>query len=117
MSSISADFKEIVEALQEDNQHLRDIIAEQDAKLERAMYAIYQLHGGLYNQRTQAYMIKLGEALLHGKEEPEIPKEPVNLWPTTRQGDEHEVRFAKLEETIELLQKQVLRLEEKMKLK
>jgi len=116
MSSLAKDFKEIVEALQEDNQDLREIIAEQNAKLERAMYAIYQLHGGLYNQRTQAYMIEMGYALLHGKEEPEIPKEHVNIWPTTRQGDEHEERFAKLEETIESLQKQVLRLEEKMKL-
>ena len=115
MSSVCTDFKEIVEALQEDNEELREIIAQQDAKLERAMFAIYQLHGGLYNQKTQAHMIQLGDALLHGKEKPIEPVEPVNIWPTTRQGDAHEERISKLEDTIEFLQIQIVRLEQKMK--
>ena len=115
MSSVCTEFKEIVEALQKDNEELREIIAQQDAKLERAMFAIYNLHGGLYNQRTQAYMLELGNALLLGKEKPVELVESVNIWPTTRQGDAHEERISKLEDTVEFLQKQIIRLEQKMK--
>jgi len=117
MTSISSEFKEIVEALQEDNQELREIIAEQDAKLERAIYAICQLHSGLYNEHTQEYVIIDNAALLFGNKRPQEPEEPVNLWPTTRQGDKHELRISKLEETIQQLQQQILRLENKLKVK
>ena len=117
MTSLTKDFKEIVEALQQDNRDLREIIAEQDAKLERAIYAIHQLHSGLYNQRTQLYALNQSNAFLSGTEikMPEIPKETVNFWPTTRQGDNHEERITKLEETISRLEETISRLEETKK--
>jgi hypothetical protein len=116
MTSVCTDFKEIVDAMREDNEALRDIIAEQDAKLERAMFAIYQLHGGLFNQTTQAHMINENNAILFCKEKPIHPVDPVNIWPTTRQGDEHEERISKLEKTIDLLQKKIQRMEDKNKI-
>jgi hypothetical protein len=110
MTSLTTDFKEIVDALQADNKELRKIITEQDAKLERAIFAIHQLHGGLYNQGNQSYILDLSLALLHGEELPIQSVEPYNQWPTTRQGDEHEERILKLEKTLELLQQQIFRL-------
>ena len=40
-------------ALKEENTELRNIINEQEQKLERAMSAIFQHYGGLYNQKKQ----------------------------------------------------------------
>ncbi len=114
MASICNEFKEIVDALQEDNKELREIIAEQDEKIERAIYAIHQLHNGLYNQTKQSYILATRDALLCGKELPNEPLEPYIPYPTTRQGDEHEERISKLEKTIELLQQQILSLEKKV---
>lgn len=117
MTSITIEFKEIVAALQRDNQELREMITEQDAALDRAISAIYQLHGGLYNQQTQRYILESSDAMLCRKELPSEPEEPYNVWPTTRQGDEHEERITKLEKTIELLQLRLLSLEEKITVK
>jgi hypothetical protein len=107
------DFKDTIESLQKDNNELREIITQQDAKLERAIFAIYQLHGGLYNQKTQKYVMESNNAWLNGVTQPTRPDEPCNIWPTTRQGDEHEARILKMEKTIELLQDQILRIEAK----
>jgi hypothetical protein len=93
-------------------------IENQSAKLERAIYAIYQLHGGLYSQNTQCYTITYNNALLYGEPLPESPLILEDLlrednWPTTRQGDKHELRIQQLEETIKQLEDKMYFLEKK----
>ena len=103
-------------ALKEENTELRNIINEQEQKLERAMSAIFQLYGGLYNQKKQNYILKKRVAFLFDTEEhPDEPTEEYNIWPTTRQGDENEerinqldVKLLKLEEKVELMEKNTL---------
>jgi len=97
--------QEIIKNLQEDNEDLRNIIAEQAGKLERAIQAIYQLHGGLYNQHTQEETLHRANAHLFGSKVPEVNKikDPYNetIWVTTRQGDNHAIRLDRLEKKIE----------------
>ena len=100
--------KTTYQELKEENTELREIINEQERKLERAMSAIYQLYGGLYNQKKQNYILKKRISFLYDNEEqPDEPTEPYNIWPTTRQGDDNEER-------IKLLEEKLLMLEEKM---
>lgn len=98
-----------IEELKQENEELRELLEIQEGKLERAMFAIYQLHGGLYNQISQRYILAKKNALLFGQpllentkytsDEAEEDEEF-----TTRQGDDHELRIRQLEETIEMLE-------------
>ena len=100
-----------IESLQAENSQLRELLDEQDAKLERAIFAIYKLHEGLYSHTTQSYMVNYSNALLYGQPllEPPVHREHViqHSWPTTRQGDGHELRIQQLEETIKQLDAKV----------
>jgi peptidoglycan hydrolase CwlO-like protein len=99
--------QENIKNLQEDNEELRNIIAEQNGKLERAIQAIYQLHGGLYNQRTQEETLHRANAHLFGSKVPEPNKNEDSynetIWVTTRQGDNHAIQLDRLEKKIEVL--------------
>uniref|UniRef100_A0A6C0IHE2 Uncharacterized protein n=1 Tax=viral metagenome TaxID=1070528 RepID=A0A6C0IHE2_9ZZZZ len=94
------------EEIEQENVDLRDMVIAQRKQLDRALYAIYQLHGGLYNQITQSNMLHFNNALLYNEPLPEFPLEEEN-WPTTRQGDAHEKRIQQLEQTICALEEKI----------
>ena len=97
-----------IESLKQENVDLHYLLDEQAGKLERAMFAIYQLHSGLYNQRTQLYILRSNNALLFGTTLPEISsKNSEDIYPTTRQGDANELRIQILEEKVRLMEKQL----------
>jgi hypothetical protein len=74
-----------------------------EKKLDGVENVVYQLLGGLFNQETQSDIIDSHLCCLRGNEYAEkIDKD--TIWPTTRQGDQHE-------EEIKLLKQQVSRLE------
>jgi hypothetical protein len=90
-----------------ENHILREMVMDQGGKLNRAIFAIFQLHDGLFNHATQPYMLQLSNAKLFDTDLPEEPKEEYDIYPTTRQGDEHEERFKKLEETLRNLEEKI----------
>ncbi len=95
-----------INKLKQENEELRELLEIQEGKLERAMFAIYQLHGGLYNQISQRYILAKKNALLY--DQPLLTTEDANEAEneefTTRQGDNHEMRLRQMEETIETLE-------------
>jgi hypothetical protein len=90
--------------LKQENEELRELLEIQEGKLERAMFAIYQLHGGLYNQISQRYILAKKNALLYGQPLLADANEAESEDFTTRQGDNHEIRLRQMEETIEMLE-------------
>jgi hypothetical protein len=75
-----------------------------EKKLDGVENVVYQLLGGLFNQSTQSDIIDSHLCCLRGNEySGKIDEE--TIWPTTRQGDQHE-------KEIQLLKKQVSRLED-----
>lgn len=106
-----------IESIQNENAELRKIIENHADEIERCKSVIFQLVGGLFNQKTQKWISKAHCNVLLGKKyEPEEEEEDevCSLWPTTRQGDEHEERMRKMEETIQKLEERVLSFEKKM---
>jgi hypothetical protein len=95
------------EYIEEENVTLREMVIDQSCKLERAIHAIYNLHGGLFNRETQSYILETNNALLHGEPLPKIPSKSCDIYPTTRQGDENEERIKQLEETIRILEEKI----------
>ena len=95
-----------LEELKQENEELRELLEIQDGKLERAMFAILQLHGGLYNQISQRYILAKKNADLYGQPllENAAAAEEEDEELTTRQGDRHELRIQQLEQTIEMLE-------------
>jgi hypothetical protein len=96
-----------LEELKQENEELRELLEIQDGKLERAMFAILQLHGGLYNQISQRYILAKKNADLYGQpllENAAAAEEEEDEELTTRQGDRHELRIQQLEQTIEMLE-------------
>jgi hypothetical protein len=90
---------------------LENKVAEQSAtiaKLEKGLDGVqsivYQLLGGLFNHETQSEMLDTHLAILYGETPPVLyDAVRLNIWPTTRQGDECEDRVAKLESQLEML--------------
>jgi hypothetical protein len=104
-----------IESLKQENEELRYLLEEQAGKLQRAMFAICQLHGGLYNQRTQLYILRSSNAMLFGTALPEINNEnSPDIHPTTRQGDANEKRIQLLEEKVRLMEEQLENIEIKI---
>lgn len=104
-----------IESIQKENVELREIIENHADEIERCKSVIFQLVGGLFNQKTQKWIGKAHVNVLLGKKyEPEEDEEDeiCSIYPTTRQGDEHEERIRKLEETIQKLEERVLKMEE-----
>ncbi len=105
-----------IESIQKENAELRKIVKEHADEIERCKGVVYQLVGGLFNQKTQkGSMDSLLNVLDRTSNEPEEYDEEGNesIWPTTRQGDNHENRMRKMEETIQKLEKQVEILEKR----
>ena len=118
-----------VESIQKENAELRQMVENNANELEKCKSVIFQLIGGLFNQKTQKWIGNSHTNVLLGKKyepeayEPEAHEEYDNssIWPTTRQGDEHEERIdeheeriRKLEETIKQLEERVVSFEKKM---
>jgi hypothetical protein len=76
-----------------------------EKKLTGVQDELYQIVGGIFNQKTQPNMIgnHLSQ-IYHGKTSIAINEEKESIWPTTRQGDQNE-------EEIQLLKQQVSKLE------
>lgn len=70
---------------------------------------VYQLIGGLYNQRTQNHQIQSHLEHLfdqnhdnnENNEKEYVRGDTSEIWPTTRQGDKHEERLNSLEESLQ----------------
>lgn len=100
-----------VHQIVDNGRRLEEIVEKQALEIEELkkqnkiiVQAIYQLHGGLYNQTTQAGSLETVNNILFDIKDDEISQEPDKskwtIWPTTRQGDNNEKRIEKLEEII-----------------
>ena len=96
-----------IKDLKQENEDLRELLEIQEGKLERAMFAIYHLHAGLYNQISQRYILAKKNALLSG--EPLLVEEEQDEEQefTTRQGDRNELRIRQMEQTIKILEEKI----------
>ena len=116
------------DSIRKDNADLRNIVAAHAAQIERNKHAICQLFGGLYNPTQQKRILKEHLNLLMGASDDDESDddesdddesddddngvegaEPLeeNIWPTTRQGDEHEKRLKESEERLHQLEVQI----------
>ena len=118
------------ESIQKENAELRKIVENHAEEIEHCKSVIYQLVGGLFNQKTQKWIGKSHVNVLYGTsnedEEEEANDSEANdseandseandyVWPTTRQGDEHEERIRKMEETMRKLEERIVSFEKKM---
>ena len=98
-----------IEQLQHENKVLRAMLIEQGGKLERAIFSIYQLYGGLYNQNTQQYNLEHNVSYLLGSEgAAKKARDPFLCSEfTTRQGDAHEKRISQIEGKLQQLEDKV----------
>jgi hypothetical protein len=110
--------------LEKENSELRHIIAAHAGQIERNTQALYGLYGGLYNQREQknvlnGHLISLfGTSTAASAEEDDDDADSESdddedIWPTTRQGDEHEKWLKKSEERMRCLEEQVAAMEKR----
>ena len=112
-----------LETLQKENFELRTKIETHDVQIDRLRGVLYQLIGGLFNQKTQRYVMSsyiddlFGTSSSEQEAETEAETETEEMqWPTTRQGDNNEERIRKLEETIEKLEKQIENMEKRQRI-
>lgn len=111
-----------IESIQKENAELFKIIEIHADEIDRCKSIIYELIGGLFNQKTQKYILNSHiKILLKEKyfsrtdiEKEEEQEEVDSIWPTTRQGDEHEKRICKMEEIIKQLEKRIINFEKKL---
>lgn len=100
-----------IKVLKQENEDLRELLEIQEGKLERAMFAIYHLHAGLYNQISQRYILAKKNALLSGEpllvEEEQDEEQDEEQEFTTRQGDRNELRIRQMEQTIKILEEKI----------
>jgi len=116
-----------LETIQKENSELRKKIETHDDDLKRLRGVLYQLIGGIFNQKTQRYVMSSyiddlfgtssseQEAETEAETEAEAETEETQ-WPTTRQGDNNEERIRKLEETIQKLEKQIENMEKRQRI-
>ena len=105
-----------IKDLKQENEDLRELLEIQEGKLERAMFAIYHLHAGLYNQISQRYILAKKNALLYGQpllENTRDSEEEEEQEFTTRQGDRNELRIQQMEQTINMLEEKIKSFETK----
>ncbi len=98
-----------VHQIVENGRHLEKIIDEQaetikklENKLEGLHSVVYQLIGGLFNHETQAGIIEEHLGVMGFNNYASINKDTSkwNIYPTTRQGDENEMRINYLEQQV-----------------
>ena len=108
-----------LETIQKENSELRKKIETHDDDLKCLRGVLYQLIGGIFNQKTQRYVMSSYVDDLFGtsssEQEAEAETEETQ-WPTTRQGDNNEERIRKLEETIQKLEKQIENMEKRQRI-
>ena len=76
-------------------------IAELTKTSKRVDEFLYQLVGGMFNQKTQAGILRYHLSMLgHGDGNRGCPDKSESIWPTTRQGDDCEARIEKIERII-----------------
>jgi hypothetical protein len=108
----------LLETLQKENFELRKKIETHDDQLDGLRGVLYQLIGGVFNQKTQRCVMNsfidelFGTTSSEGATETEGIEEEMR-WPTTRQGDNNELRLRKLEETVQKLEKQIENMEKR----
>jgi len=112
-----------LETIQKENSELRKKIETHDDDLNRLRCVLYQLIGGIFNQKTQRYVMSsyiddlFGTSSSEQEAETEAEAETEETqWPTTRQGDNNEERIRKLEETIQKLEKQIENMEKRQRI-
>ena len=108
-----------LETIQKENSELRKKIETHDDDLNRLRCVLYQLIGGIFNQKTQRYVMSSYVDDLFGtsssEQEAEAETEETQ-WPTTRQGDNNEERIRKLEETIQKLENKIENMEKRQRI-
>ena len=121
-------------AVLKDNKELRHIIAAHAGQIERNKNALFQLFGGLYNPITQKRILKQHLNSLLGEDdeadgadaadgvEGAEPFEAADgadpledIWPTTRQGDQHEERFNGVDEKFQERDEQLTLMEARLR--
>jgi hypothetical protein len=116
-----------IEAIQKENAELRRIVENHAYEIEKCKTVIYQLVGGLFNQKTQNGIVNEHisqlcrtkhkhdeEHAVEDEEDEDEDEEYGSIWPTTRQGDEHEERLRKMEEIMKNIEERVLSVENKL---
>jgi hypothetical protein len=112
--------------LEKENRELRHIIAAHAGQIERNTQALYGLYGGLYNPKEQKHVLNGHLISLFGTSaaaasavaddedaDSESDDDDEDIWPTTRQGDEHEKWLKKSEERLRCLEEQVVAMEKR----
>jgi len=108
-----------LETIQKENSELRKKIETHDDDLKRLRGVLYQLIGGIFNQKTQRYVMSsyIDDLVGTSSSEQEAEAETEETqWPTTRQGDNNEERIRKLEETIQKLEKKIENMEKRQRI-
>ena len=93
---------------------LTEQLKEQKEQAERIETTVYQLLGGLFNQGSQRNVLRshisyLIPSALNDFDVEKISEE--GIWPTTRQGDELEAKFAKQRKKYKKLKKRLKKLQ------
>jgi hypothetical protein len=91
-----------------------EMIEYQATKIEKIENVVYQLLGGLFNQSTQSEVLNQNLDML--LDDNEVCWSPTNgtskskweIWPTTRQGDDSELRIQKLENELKQVKRFVV---------
>ena len=100
--------------MQERINDLTEQLKEQKEQAERIETTVYQLLGGLFNQGSQRNVLKYNISYLIPSYRQEYDDEKIieeGIWPTTRQGDELEAKFAKQRKKYKKLKKRLKKLE------
>lgn len=108
--------KDVVQTLSEKIEEQSKLIEELQTKLKGTHAVVYQLLGGLFQQRGQGKTLDIHLTHLGYKlKNPETcDTNKWGTWPTTRQGDECENKISILEEKNLLLEEKILKLERKL---
>jgi hypothetical protein len=89
--------------------NLLEKIETQEKTVKAIHTTVGQLLGGLFNQSTQEDILTIHLNNLFEEKPKEVnnQKKIKNIWPTTRQGDEHEIQIKELTNIIKSQQEQI----------
>ncbi len=83
---------------------LEKVVKQEKKKVDKIQEVVHQLLGGLFNQETQANILKQHVNRLLDDEEFDPCKMEDNIMPTTRQGDENAREITNLSQVVSTLQ-------------